>query len=358
MKSSSLVTALLATVFILGCDANSSTPGTAPSVRPVLSAIATPEAAKSEVFAGTIQARMSSPLAFSVPGRVASRGVSMGDRVSKGKLLASLDAMPFDLAVQSARANLANAEAQRVTATASEGRINELFRQKNVSTAQLEMAQQAREVADAAVAQAQAMLDIALDQRARTELSADFAGVVTAIPVEIGQTIAAGQSVVTLAASNQLEAVIDVPEDIAKTLPPNAEFEVTSQTTSSSTSGKVREISPRLDTLTKSRRIRIALDAPPSSMRLGSTIVAKAANAAPAMVWLPESAVRKKDGDTSVWVVDVEALTVSARAVKISGRRNGLVAVASGIAPGTRVVTAGVNSLSEGQPVKINSEAP
>ncbi len=358
MNSLPLVAVLLGTAFLLGCDASSSTEGASPAPRPVLSIVAKQETPQSEAFAGTIEARISSPLAFMVPGRVVSRSVDMGDWVTKGAILATLDSVPFDLAVQSARANLANAEAQRATAEASESRIDELFRQKTVATAQLEAVQQMRDVADASVAQAQALLDIALDQRAHTELTADFDGVVTAVPLEVGQTIAPGQPVMTLAASNQLEAVIDVPEETAKDLSPDAEFEVSSQTSPVSTQGRVREVSPRFDTLTKSRRVRIALDAPPSSLRLGSTILARLAGTAPSALRLPETAIREHAGKTSVWVVDAETLTVSERAVGLSDRRDGLVTVVHGIAPGTRVVTAGVHSLTEGQIVKINSEAP
>lgn len=358
MRPVPLIVALVTSALLPGCDATPSTQGAAPPVRPVLSTIVSPDSIESEAFAGTIQARASSPLAFSVPGRVVSRRAGMGDQVAKGETLAALDAVPFDLAVQSARADLANAEAQRATTLASESRLGELYRQKTLATSQFEAAQQAREVADAAVARTRALLDIALDQRARTELNADFDGVVTAVPVEVGQTITAGQPVVTLVASNQLEAVIDVPEDTAKNLSEETEFQVTSQTSSADTKGKVREVSPRFDALTKSRRVRIALNDAPASLRLGSTIVARAIGAAASVTRLPETAVLERDGKAWVWVVDAETLTVSEHAIETADRRNGLVDVIAGISPGARVVTAGVHSLSQGQTVKISPEAP
>ena len=58
-----------------------------------------------------------------------------------------------------------------------------------------------------------------------------------------------------------------------------------------------------------------------------------------------------------VWVVDPAARTVSTRDVTIAARDGSSVRVLDGLTPGTRVVTAGVNSLTAGQTVKIADEA-
>ena len=58
-----------------------------------------------------------------------------------------------------------------------------------------------------------------------------------------------------------------------------------------------------------------------------------------------------------VWVVDPATRTVSTRDVTIAARDGSAVRVLDGLTPGTRVVTAGVNSLTQGQTVKIADEA-
>ena len=103
---------------------------------------------------------------------------------------------------------------------------------------------------------------------------------------------------------------------------------------------------------------RITLDNPPPSFRLGTTVTAAPRTGGPALIALPATAVLAKDGKTAVWVVDEKALTVATRPVEVAAPANqGVVLVASGVEAGTRVVTAGVNTLTEGQKVKLSEGA-
>jgi hypothetical protein len=101
------------------------------------------------------------------------------------------------------------------------------------------------------------------------------------------------------------------------------------------------------------RRIRIALIDPPPSFRLGSTVTATLSKLQNEILRVPASAVLTKDGDTFVWVIDLPASTVSLRKVALSadGSVNG------GLAAGTRIVTAGIHSLTQGQQVRIEEDA-
>ncbi len=70
---------------------------------------------------------------------------------------------------------------------------------------------------------------------------------------------------------------------------------------------------------------------------------------------LPASAVLEREGTASVFVVDEHRGTVSEQPVTILGRHDGLVTLASPLKAGTRVVTAGVKSLTPGQRVRPES---
>ncbi|KFJ49077.1 hlyD secretion family protein [Brucella abortus] len=89
-------------------------------IRPVLYTIVEPKPVAQTGFAGTVEPRYSTDLAFRVLGRVIARPVKVGDLVKKGEMVAMLDPSALDLAVQSARADLASAEAQYANASASE----------------------------------------------------------------------------------------------------------------------------------------------------------------------------------------------------------------------------------------------
>ena len=76
-------------------------------------------------------------------------------------------------------------------------------------------AEQSDAAARAAVVRARANLTKAREQLSYTKISADYAGVVTAIGAEVGQVVAPGQTVVTVARPDIREAVIDVADEIA-----------------------------------------------------------------------------------------------------------------------------------------------
>jgi len=62
-----------------------------------------------------------------------------------------------------------------------------------------------------------------------------------------------------------------------------------------------------------------------------------------------------KDGANFVWVVDQPASTVSLHKVDVAGDTAGA-RVAGGLVPGTRIVTAGIHSLKQGQHVRIEQD--
>ena len=67
--------------------------------------------------------------------------------------------------------------------------------------------------AEARLAQAQRQLAMARDQLDYTTLVADAGGVITDLKLEVGQVVAAGQTVLTLAHAAETEIVVDVPEN-------------------------------------------------------------------------------------------------------------------------------------------------
>lgn len=353
----SLLVLASTTLFLAGCGTESPPPV---RNRPVLSVIVERQTGTHNVFAGTIEPRYSSSLAFRVVGRVISRDVNTGDTVKKGARLAALDPVALDLAVRNARASLADAEAQHTNAKAIEKRQRILVDEKHSSPQQLDAAQQALEATEAGVTRANSALEKALEQRGYAELTAEFDGIVTAVETEIGQVVTPGQQVITIARPDVREAVIDVPEDAATSLQEGSPFQVALQINPTKrVSGRGREIAPRIDALTRSRRIKITLDDPPAEFRLGTTITAYApAQAEGARITIPAAAIFERDGKQHVWIVDPAPKTVKLREVTIFSRDGGTAAVIAGLEPGDRVVTAGVNSLEPGQSVRIPEEAP
>ena len=264
------------------------------------------------VFVGAVEPRFKTDLAFRVLGRLIARHANLGDTVTEGQTVAAIDPLPLELAVRSARAELANAQARLETASAAEQRKRMLILTGATSRQTLDDAEQVRAGAEASVAHAQANLTKAIEQLGYAQVKTDFGGVVTAVSAEVGQVVTPGQTVVTVARPDVREAVVDIGSDFPVPLRIGLPFSVSLQLLPTvQVEGRIREIAPQADPVTRTYRVRIALRDPPPSFRLGSTVTVKLSGDQSSTLRLPTSAILSKDGETFVWVVDPAANTVS-----------------------------------------------
>jgi RND family efflux transporter MFP subunit len=344
-------------VLLVGCSKEEPP---AQTVRPVLSVeVRTLGEENLGRFAGNIQARYESNVGFRVPGRIASRSVDVGAEVEKGALLASLDPTDQQNQLRSAEGNLASVQAQFINAQANARRQQELFDRGVGSQAQLDAAQTDLKTTQASLDQARAAVNQARDQLNYVELRADHKAVVTAWNAEAGQTVTAGQQVVTLAQPDIKEAVIDLPDTLVDQLPADVVFQVASQLNPQiNTTAIVREIEPQAESTTRTRRARLTLAETPTAFRLGTAISVTLSSAVKPRIEVPVSALQEVEGKHRIWVIDPNAQTVFPRDVILIRRTDSSVVLANGVKSGERVVTAGVNSLKPGQKVKVDEDSP
>lgn len=354
MKRSIIIASIFAALLATGCKQETTAPE---PVRPVLSILVEPARSSDTAAAGTVEPRFKSDLGFRVLGRIIARPVDVGDSVYEGQTVAAIESTALELAVRAARAELSNSQAQLANASATEARQRTLITTDTIAKQTLDNAVQARAGAEASVARAQANLTKVLEQLGYAQLKSDFAGVVTAVGAEVGQVVSPGQSVVTVARPDIREAVIDIGPDFPVSLEIGLPFTVSLQLLPTvRVEGQIREIAPQADPETRTHRVRIALNDPPPSFRLGATVTARLSNDQSSILRVPESAVLTKEDQNFVWVVDPTAHTVSLQKIDLS-RDEGGIRVTGGLEPGTRIVIAGVHSLKQGQQVRIDQEA-
>jgi RND family efflux transporter MFP subunit len=355
MKRGIHVSAMLGVcVAVAACKEEAAAPQ---PVRPVLSTVVTPVQTEGGVVIGTVEPRFKTDLSFRVQGRLIARPFYIGDTVDKGQTVAAIDPTSLELAVRSAVADLAGSQAKLTNAAGFEERQRTLLKTQVISQSEMESAEQSTASAQAALVRDQADLTKAREQLGYAQLKAEFAGVVTAVGAEVGQVVSSGQSVVTVARPDIREAVVDVADDVVGTLQIGQLFTVSLQLAPAiRAEGKIREIAPQADALTRSRRVRITLDDPPATFRLGTTVTT-VITGNQATLRLPASAILVKEGKTLVWLVDTSKGTVASREITSAPEDSGGVRVVAGVDAGSRVVTAGVHSLAEGQKVRISQEA-
>jgi RND family efflux transporter MFP subunit len=344
-------------VLLAGCRKGEEAPAT--EVRPVRVVTIEKQATGTSIaLTGRLQAQAEINQSFRIDGRMVSRAVDVGDQVRAGQVLARLDSMNEESSLQSARAQLAAAQAQALEARTMFERMRDLLKERAVSQASFEQAQAMARITQSQVDSAQSLVNIAQNRLSYTDLVSDVAGVVTARGAEPGEVVGAGRMIVQIAREGAVDAVFDVPAAIKDLAPGNPDIVISLAGNPAVTAiGKVREVSPRADPVTGTFAVRVQVRNPPPTMRLGSTVIGQMQLQRPPAIEIPASALIQPAGKPAVWVVDTKTGTVSLRDVELQAYGEDRVQVLQGLAPGDVVVTAGAQALRPGQ--KINwSEAP
>jgi len=312
-------------------------------------------------YFGSVQARYEVDQAFRVGGNVVVRKVDVGQKVRQGDVVAVLDATDYKLAVQAAQQQLVAAEAQARQAQSDRQRLDALKSDGSVSPSDEEKAQSNAQTTRA-VAEADARkLELARNRLEYTTLRASQDGVVTAVKFEVGQVVAEGQPIVSIAKEVEPEIVVNVPEDqlvafkasryrATLTSAPDQSFDVV-----------LRELSPQAAAVTRTFRARLR-PATPRPLPLGASArleVDRPASEAPAAA-IPAAAITQDQGRPAVWVVRRQGSdpfgTVNLLGVSVHGYRNDHVLV-SGPPAGELVVTAGVQKMAPGLRVAMPAVA-
>lgn len=329
------------------------------SVRPVkVTEVAAPEYGHSLQYSGSVQARTEMNLGFQVTGKIAERLVDVGDRVNSGDVLARLDAIDYQLAARRAEADLASASKQVEISGLARRRAESLVAKNVVSQSELEQAILANELAVSLRDSAQSALDQANNQVAYTELKADRSGIVTSMSANVGEVVAAGTRVVSVAADGEKEVQIAVPEtDIAH-------FKVGQRVQAQFWSvadllldGTVREVAGSADPRSRTFAVRVTLPADPRVL-LGMTAAIEAVQEDAAPAWsIPLTALSGIDSRPFVWIVDPTKGTVTSREVAIADFSDNGVRISHGLAEGDLVVSAGTQFMKQDLKVRLTETA-
>ena len=335
-----------------GCSTEAK-PG--PIVRPAI--VEKPKAAGEaalETYAGEVHARYESTLGFRIAGKLERRAVDVGARVKQGDVLAVLEPDDVKLAAEQARAQVVAAEADLALAQAELDRHAALLEKKYISQALYDARINQRDAAKAKLDAAQAQLSVAQNQAGYSTLRADHDGVITRIDAEVGQVVAAGQSIMTLAREGELEVLISVPESRVTRFAADQGVAVEIWAADNArVDGRVREVSPEADARTRTYDVRVALDPEQSVAQLGMTarVFLLAPNEA-ASLMVPLTALHEKAGAPALWIVDAKTKQVRLVPVQIGEYGEQGVLVQSGLAADAWIVTAGVHKLVEGQSIR------
>lgn len=305
------------------------------------------------ILIGEVRSRFESAQGFRIDGKIVERRVDVGNSVTKGQVLARLDNTDTGLSSQAANAEARAAEADRVLAQAELERYRQLYTRKFVSSQALDIKEAQFKSAAAKVKEARARAAVTGNQSRYTDLLAERDGVITEIRAEPGQVVEAGETIVHIAVPGSKEVAIAVPESTMSGVLIDTVAEVRLWADPSTVyRGKVREVAPAADSVTRTFQVRVALPGADSRVRLGMTAGVRFYHQDRDDLLLPTPAVTRRDGQNIVWVVDPQNGQVQPRAVQTGAFREDGVIVTQGLHDGEQVVVAGVQTLVPGQAVR------
>ena len=306
-------------------------------------------------YAGEIKARYKMALGFRIGGKIIERYVEVGHVVAPGTLLASLDPEDSMLQLMQAEGGLEAAKAERRKAELDLKRYTKLYNENMISAADHLRFSNDLAIAKARYTQADANLEVARNQSDYTRLYADKGGVITSLDMEVGQVVVAGQTVINLALPQEKEVIIAVAENrlddvlnsdeikISLWIDPNKFYK-----------GRIREISPGADPVTRTYTVKISLLDADSKVHLGMTTTVVILRKKQELVAkLPLTSVFQKDSQPAVWVYSPETSDITLYPVDIVEYQFDSVLIRSGLQQGQIVVVAGVHKLYEGQKVRL-----
>jgi RND family efflux transporter MFP subunit len=318
-------------------------------------------------LSGVLSASEESELSFQVGGRVQSVAVDAGDRVRAGQLLASLDAEPYQLRLDSAIADLQSTRATLQDARKKLVAARNLYQNNIASKQDFESAEAAFESAQSSVQAAEASVSLAQRDLDQTVLVAPIQGMIAERRLEPFQEVPSGQTVLLIQSQGGVEVDVRMPETLVHELQVGQPVTVRMTTRTfdgQDFHGQVTRVgASALES--NAYPVSIAIADPDSRMRPGMTarVDFSFSGSVDETGWLiPINAVLPGEGsgeahiterEAFVFVYQPETATVERRSVHIAGLRGNSVEIRDGLAEGEVIAVAGVHFLIDGQRVAL-----
>ena len=288
-----------------------------------------------------VEAVRDSTLAAQVQGAVVLLAVKPGDSVKAGQELVRIDARAATQTAAASAAQVDAAQAGLLVARREYERQQQLFEKQYISQAALDRSSAQWQAARAQLQSLQAQAGAAVTQSGFFSVRAPYAGVVSEVPVALGDMALPGRALVRLHDPSIWRVTATVPHTVAPALARAATLELELPALPSprlAVPGTAAQVLPAVDAATHTAQVRIALPSPPPGIAPGMF----------ARLWLPaqgaqrlavpQSALVRRAEMTGVYVLDGLGRPLL-RQVRVGRAEGDWVEILSGVRPGDKVAT-------------------
>jgi RND family efflux transporter MFP subunit len=320
-----------------------------------------PASGRMRRFSGVVEAADSSSVSFEVPGNVREVNVDVGERISKGQVLAVLDERTFQLNVKAAQADVGRAEVELRDALSDLERLQRIAGQDRGAISQRSLDQ-----AEARYGSARNNLSYNISRQnlvkrdlERAVLRAPFDGVISKRYVDPFQQVALGQKLFDLHMEGAMEAAVSVPESeieyIYLGLPGEVRFPAIPEQVHK---GIVTEVS-KVAGGANAFPVKVTIEADNPRIRPGITaevilLLGDEQDETAYLIPIEALAPGGSESKSYVFVFDPETSTVKKTAIESGSFRANNIVVNKGLRAGDIIAAAGVSFLRDGQKVRLS----
>ncbi|HEY9208936.1 efflux RND transporter periplasmic adaptor subunit [Acidovorax sp.] len=294
---------------------------------------------------GVVEAVRDTTLSAQVQGAIVSLGVTVGDTVRAGQEILRIDARA---ATQNAAASAAQVDAARASmqvASKEFERQKQLYQKQYISQAALDRARAQLQASQAQVQALQAQAGAAMTQSGFYAVKAPYSGVVSEVPVALGDMAMPGRPLVRLHDPAALRVTAMVPQMAAATLAGAQTLQVELPALAAAriaVQPSQIQLLPTVDAATHAVQLRVALlpDLKGATPGMFARLWLPAASAAVGMqrVQIPASAVVRRAEMTGVYVLNAQGKPLL-RQVRLGRIDGDQIEVLSGLRQGDQVAT-------------------
>lgn len=315
---------------------------------------------KIRTFSGTAQTDKIIGLSFRNNGIITVFDIKLGQRVKKGQLLAKLDNVQARLNYETAVSRMNSAESQMNTAKLNYDRVRSLYEKGSASLSDFEAAKNSYKTAQESYESSKRTVALQKEQISYGFIYAPSAGIISNVNAELDENVNAGLTIATLNVGSNMEISLGIPESVINVVKPGMNVDVDFPSLpDESFKGKVSEVSPAVDATSATYPVLVMIIDPSDQIKTGmsATVTFRFENNQniETNIIVPANAVGEDSEGNFVFLIQDKGKTAEVKKQKVNIGK--LTAdgfeILSGLKAGQKIATAGLQTLVDGQEVKL-----
>lgn len=311
------------------------------------------------ILPGNVEAFTDAPIYARTSGYVKAWYADIGTAVAKGQKLAEIESPEVDQQLHQARADLKTAEANEELARVTADRLARLVDSQAISRQEYDNAVSAYAARQAETASAKANVGRLEQLVAFEQITAPFAGTITARNTDVGQLVDAGSAgtgreLFRIATREKLRVFVEVPQDDSPSAKIGVPVDLTlAERPGKRYPGKITRTANAIDATTRTLRVEVDLDNPGGEILSGAfgQVHLKLENPTPALL-VPVSALLFRSEGPRIATV-AQGNKVLLLPVVIGRDFGTQIEITSGLTPDASVIDSPPDSLVDGEEVRV-----